>query len=410
MNRERAALVLERHGLEGLIVGDPLNVYHALGHWPQIARTRVGQPPTTFALIPRDPAQPVALVTSRFLHYYTWADAARVTPTPTWLYADAGDAVSGVPSNEPELCADRGLAALSPIEQRRRAALVAVPEARRRLADAGAAIVQAMRELGFWHGAVGVDHPVLEAVCARHDRPGRVVAADNILREIRLVKSPLEIALLRRAAQANVAATRAVAASARAGAHYSELRQRYALEAAQRGNSAVFLTIDRVSSDLADEAVRDGQMLFLDAVSHFRHYHGDFARTVFIGEPPAAARRAAAAAELAWGAVREHLRPGLRYSEIVQIGTDALKAAGHDTLVGFGPHSVGLMHTDEPGVDAQGFYRKADLVLEPNMVLSVDCPVMDTGIGGSAHIEDLMLITPHGAEPLHELAAAVIQV
>ncbi len=410
MNRERAAQVLERHGLEGLIVGDPLNVYHALGHWPQIARTRVGQPPTTFALIPRDPAQPVALVTSRFLHYYTWADLARQTSTPTWLYADAGDAASEALAAEPELCADRGHAALSPIEDRRRAALAAVPEARRRIADAGAALVQAMREHGLWRGAVGVDHAVIEAVCSRHARPDRVVAADNILREIRLVKSPLEIALLRRAAQANVVATRAVAASIRAGANYSDLRRVYALETARCGNTAVFLTIDRVSSDLVDETLRDGQMLFVDAVSHFRQYHGDFARTVVVGEPSRAARRAAAAAELAWSVVRERLRPGLRYSDIVRIGTEALKTAGHDTVVGFGPHSVGLMHTDEPGLEAQGFYRKADLTLEPNMVLSVDCPVMDTGIGGSAHLEDLMLITPNGAEPLHEVDAAVIEV
>ena len=29
--------------------------------------------------------------------------------------------------------------------------------------------------------------------------------------------------------------------------------------------------------------------------------------------------------------------------------------------------------------------------------------VMNTGVGGSAHIEDLMLITAEGAEPLHEI-------
>jgi Xaa-Pro aminopeptidase len=36
------------------------------------------------------------------------------------------------------------------------------------------------------------------------------------------------------------------------------------------------------------------------------------------------------------------------------------------------------------------------------MVLSVDCPVIDTGIGGSAHREDLVLITPTGFELLNE--------
>ena len=57
-----------------------------------------------------------------------------------------------------------------------------------------------------------------------------------------------------------------------------------------------------------------------------------------------------------------------------------------------------------------GFYGKLDLTLRENMILSVDCPVMSTGVGGSAHIEDLMLITAEGAEPLHEIGAPVITV
>jgi hypothetical protein len=44
------------------------------------------------------------------------------------------------------------------------------------------------------------------------------------------------------------------------------------------------------------------------------------------------------------------------------------------------------------------------------MVISVDCPVLDTGIGGSAHCEDLMLITEHGAECIHSEHEAVIVV
>ena len=44
------------------------------------------------------------------------------------------------------------------------------------------------------------------------------------------------------------------------------------------------------------------------------------------------------------------------------------------------------------------------------MILSVDCPVLATGIGGSAHMEDLMLITARGAEPIHDLSDAVVQV
>jgi Xaa-Pro aminopeptidase len=63
---------------------------------------------------------------------------------------------------------------------------------------------------------------------------------------------------------------------------------------------------------------------------------------------------------------------------------------------------VGLQHTDAPGL--------GDVVLEPGMVISVDCPVMQTGIGGSTHLEDLTLITANGSEPIHRVSAPTIQV
>lgn len=409
MNMARAIEVMEQFDLQGLVLGDPLNVFHAIGYWPQIALTKAGQPPGSFVLLSRDPARAPGFVTTHFIHYYTWADAGFEQPLEIWLYSEAGDDGLDLAMAAPEQCADRGLAPLTPVERRRRAAQQAVSGARATSHDAGAALVKAMRGLGLWQGRIACDHPVIAAVCAHHDRPGVVIDADNILRHIRMVKSPLELLLMRRASQANMRAVQSVAASVRAGASYRDLRQVYAEQTAQLGNRVTFLTVDRVSSELSDERIRDGQTLFIDGVSHFRHYHGDFARTVFVGEPTVAAERAARAAIAGWNAVREVLRPGIRYSDIVNAGLKAVQGNGYAGRVGFGPHSVGLMHTDEPGEDAQGFYRKADLVLQPNMVLSVDCPVMDTGIGGSAHLEDLMLITANGAEPIHDILEPVIR-
>ncbi len=412
MNLQRAQQVMEQNDLSGFVLGEPLNVYHALGYWPQIALTKTGQPPTTFALITREPGVGVGLVTTQFIHYYTWADAGFQSAAQVWLYSEPGDEQRAVPTATTTVdpFADRGLAPLSAIEQRRRATADAVPIDRRLLPDAGAALVRAMQQMGLWRGRVACDHAVVTALCQRHDHPGELLAADNLLRQIRIIKSPLELELMRRGAQANVEAVQAVTRSIRDGALYGDLRRQFAIETAQRGNRSVFLTLDRVSSELAEDRIRDGQTLFIDGVSHYRHYHGDYARTVFVGEPTASARRAANAAVTGWFAVRDRLRPGLRYSDLVRIGTEAVAAMGGEFRVGFGPHSVGLMHTDEPGVDAQGFYRKSDLVLEPDMVLSVDCPIMDTGIGGSAHLEDLMLITADGAVPIHEIDQPVLQI
>ena len=163
-----------------------------------------------------------------------------------------------------------------------------------------------------------------------------------------------------------------------------------------------------MTSEVADRELKDGSGFLIDCVSHACHYHGDFARTVFLGEPPRVMQEATRAMKIGWEAIREELRPGLRYSEIPPIGHKAIRAAGLDFDIPFSPHSVGLTHTDEPGQDGMPYWVKDDLTLEPGMILSVDCPVLNAGIGGTAHMEDLNLITAHGAEPIHEVSEPVI--
>ncbi len=299
MNMARAVEVMERHNLDGLVLGDPVNVFHALGHWPQIARTRQGQPPGTFAILARERIDEPGLVTSRFLYYYTWADGRQRDDVQAWLYTLLDDAGAEGPFPEYELCPDRGEAPMSTMEQNRARSLSYIPADRAWIGDCGAAIVKAMRDLGIWGGRVGVDHRATEEVLTRNDCPAERIWADNVLREIRLIKSPLEMVLMARAAEANVQALNAVGRAVREGAAYHELHQLFLAEAAQRGNRAVFLNVDRSSSEFNSRKIEDGQALFLDAVSHFQHYHGDFARTVFVGDPLPPARKAAEAAALA---------------------------------------------------------------------------------------------------------------
>ena len=347
---------------------------------------------------------------SRFLYYYTWADGRSRSDVQPWLYGDLGDSADLSPGPVFPFCADVGEVPLSGLELHRRDTLDRVASDQAQFRDTGAALVSAMKDMGLWRGRIGFDDPVIAAVMARHEHPGAAVQGDNAVREVRLIKSPLEQQLMARAAEANAQALLATAQAVRAGARHCDLQALFRAEAASRGNTSVFLNVDRVSSDLSTTKLVEGQALFLDAVSHFLHYHGDFARTVFIGEPRKSARRAAEASGLAWQAIREKLRPGLRFSEIAAIGQQAVRSAGYETNIGFGPHSCGLAHTDEPGEDHGGFWRKPDFVLEAGMVISVDCPVLDTGIGGSAHCEDLMLITSDGAQCIHSENETVISV
>ena len=158
-----------------------------------------------------------------------------------------------------------------------------------------------------------------------------------------------------------------------------------------------------------NKALRDGDCFAIDAVSHGFHYNGDFGRTVFIGEPSKSMKNATDAISLGWDAVREKLRPGLKYSEVRKIGRDAMKPSGFTYSVALTPHSIGLTHTDEPGKNGAGsFWQKDDLILQENMIISVDLPVLNTGIGGTAHLEDLTLITSDGGEQINDIGNRII--
>lgn len=411
MNFARAQEVMERFGIDGIVVGDPLNVFHMTGYYPQIGLTRPGHPPTTMAVLKRGESQPV-VIASHFIFYYTFADGGPRGDIRAYLFEaadDVGDAQRA--QADPAFFASWHETELTTVEHQRRSQTDRVLAGETLFQRSGAALAEALRDLGLWNAVLAYDHDVVRAVCERRDWSGALVPADNILRWIRMVKSPLEIELMKQGATANALAVEATVASLREGATYRDIRRLYEVELARRGNRPVFMTIDRVSSPLpGDYAVREGQSLFLDGVSHFQNYHGDYARTVFVGEPSVAARREADIAIRGWEAIRENLKPGMRYAEVSAIGLALLEKTGAASSVTFGPHSCGLMHTDEPASEMGGFYGKQDLVLEENMVLSVDCPSLATGIGGSVHIEDLVLITPDGAVPIHPVGAHVITI
>ena len=84
------------------------------------------------------------------------------------------------------------------------------------------------------------------------------------------------------------------------------------------------------------------------------------------------------------------------------------RCAGTAFSISFTPHSVDLYHADHVG--NMGSPPREDIVLKPRMVLSVDCPMGATGMGGSYHLEDLMLITEDGAEPINSIGTNVVRV
>ena len=418
MNLEQAYRVMEEEQLDGLVLAEPINVFHLTGHWGSLAK--MGYPAPAYALLSKDQGQPPGLVMAQFIYYYTYADGYFDFPLQTWLFSgwdrrlqnddSSGQSGGEPPANPAYIFEDKGEVDLREIEVHRRSTLDAALSEQKLSADARWALVNAVRGMGLDRGRIGVDHLVVNAIFETAGLDAVPVYADRALRRIRAIKSPREIELMTFSAQANAEAALVAARAARAGATYQELRAAFYSEAAKRGNLGVFMQVDTIGAETGDGEFRDGQAFQIDCVSHGFHYHGDYGRTVFIGEPTRSMKRATDAIALGWDAIMEALRPGLRYSEIRPIGMEAIRKAGHDLDVAFTPHSVGLMHTDDPGRADSPFYVKEDVVLAENMIISVDCPVRNVGLGGSAHLEDLTLITAEGGVQINDIGDRVIVV
>ncbi|MDE0488709.1 MAG: M24 family metallopeptidase [Gammaproteobacteria bacterium] len=418
MNLEQAYRVMEEEQLDGLVLAEPINVFHLTGHWGSLAK--MGYPAPAYALLSKDQRQAPGLVMAQFIYYYTYADGYFDFPLQTWLFSGwdrrlQNDDSSGQPGGEPPanpayIFEDKGEVDLREIEVHRRSTLHAALSEHKLSADARWALVNAVRGMGLDRGRIGVDHLVVNAIFETAGLDAVPVYADRALRRIRAIKSPREIELMTFSAQANAEAALVAARAARAGATYQELRAAFFSEAAKRGNLGVFMQVDTIGAETGDGEFREGQAFQIDCVSHGFHYHGDYGRTVFLGEPSRSMKQATDAIALGWDAIMEALRPGLRYSEIRPIGMEAIRKAGHDLDVAFTPHSVGLMHTDDPGRADSPFYVKEDVVLAENMIISVDCPVRNVGLGGSAHLEDLTLITADGGVQINDIGDRVIVV
>lgn len=396
LDRDRTAHILRSENLDALIVAEGRNVFHATQFFPLLEKMSLEA--TALAVIPADPKRPVALVIPAFSYYYIQADDGLPPGVQPFVFTSATDPA-------PRLHRLDG-SGIPPREVRRRAAVTtAAPYS----VDLSAALARALAELGTLSSAstrLGYDHPALPALLTRAAPASTLIFTDDTPRRLRFIRTPAEIRMMRLASKANVEAAHATLQVARELGSLRAIRQRFFAEVAARGNTPVFMVVNGASSETYDEPLREGSALMVDCVSQLRNFHGDYGRTVFLGEPPARMQRCTQVMASVWQALREELRPGLRFSEVATAGRRLLKQMDPDVPMSFNTHSVGLAHTDQPRFSLSG--ERADPVIEKNMILSIDCPLFETGLGGTAHLEDLVLITDTGAEAIHETAPATL--
>jgi Xaa-Pro dipeptidase len=232
--------------------------------------------------------------------------------------------------------------------------------------------------------------------------------APGLVERLRAVKDDDEVDALRLAcAAADAALAGAVADGVLAPGHTErevarELEERMVAHGA---SGPSFETIVAAGGNSAiphhrpsDAPLAAGDLVTMDFGALVDGYHSDMTRTVLVGPEDAVAdwqREVYALVDAAAAAGRAALRPGVATSDVDGAAREVITAAGYgEHFVHPVGHGVGLVIHEAPAMGAT-----ATATLEAGMTVTVEPGVYLPGRGG-VRIEDTLVVTASGAEPL----------
>ena len=252
--------------------------------------------------------------------------------------------------------------------------------------------------------AIGIDESLItfgEVDRLRQARPkARLSEAYAVFREIRMIKTPAEIARLRRAAEVNQKAMLDAIEVIHEGVEH-----RVVIEKLRQGMISAGATVSHDASGFAwrsnyshTEAssykAQAGDLFKFDVGCYLNGYAADTARTGVIGQPSREQQRHYDAVLEAQQLGIESLRPGMPANELYNIMQEAMrKKLKNPSFVrtNYG-HGIGRDVYDAPTIAGAD-----DTPFEAGMVLNVETPDHELGFGGLT-IEDTVLLQDTGVE------------
>lgn len=235
-----------------------------------------------------------------------------------------------------------------------------------------------------------------------------LVDASYLVSGLRLVKSPAEIAYVRRAAELGDAAWEAAVEAAHAGVAEADVLARM--------HAAIF---SGGGDDPANEFIigsGDGALmcryftgrrtlsaqdqLTLEFAGTYRHYHSALMRTIAIGTAPPRQHEMWSAGRDALLACEDAARPGATFGDVFAAHAHTLDAAGlgHARLNACG-YSLGATYAPN-WMDWPMLYEANPVVIQPGMVIFMHMIIFDETQGLAATLGRTSLISADGAEPL----------
>ncbi|HEX6013194.1 MAG TPA: Xaa-Pro peptidase family protein [Geminicoccaceae bacterium] len=271
--------------------------------------------------------------------------------------------------------------------------------------------------IGLEAWSAGLPHGLAEAL--RRGLPNaRWVDASWLIDDLRMVKSPVEQALMREAARVSDATAAAAIEAIGAGASEGHVAARaYAAMIEAGGTYPGFGPFIRPASRLGEEhtswgdgSFAAGDPVFLELSGCVARYHAPLGRLIHVGAAAPEARGMAAVCREAFAAVVDALRPGTLARDVYAAWQRVVDRAG---LGHYRRHhcgyvvGVGCPPSWTGGNRVVGLRHDSGLEIRPGMSFHVISWLMGTG-RGDFFVSDTVLLGASGPEVLTRTPTEVI--
>ncbi len=398
LNRDRANAIMDQEGLDALIAVSPNNVVYLSDYDTDFI---YDVPWLACAILPRSPDIAPCLITTEI-------EAVVLHERPTWM-PDVRLYYFGIYGGVLKVHTFADDVEFTEEEQAMRRMVDDVE--RNHYVGVFETAIKALQDMGLTKAKLGFDDTRFADVLGDAVKDATVVDATNLLFEIRMVKTPDEIDILRTAAKKNETAMKKAFAAIREGGTWEEVVTAYEVGVAEQGGRvlAAFNGAGRKSAGAGrvfkDYPIAQGDQICFDSMMRWRRYMGDCQRTVVLGEPSKKMEAYWQGYKAGVDAVYGSMKPGLSTGDLRSQAIETVRKNGCPTFELAFIHGIGLDHIEVPFI-AGG--TLGDFPIEENMVLNMDFELHEVGWGGM-FFEESMLITKDGAERLYTLPRDLIR-
>lgn len=265
-----------------------------------------------------------------------------------------------------------------------------------------------LEKIRFTKGRIGVEPPFLPSDSQdllRDALPNSAfLDATSVLENLRAVKSPTELALLREASAKITAAMQATISASSAGSTKHEIIERLRQEETKRGLEFDYCLLTLGASHNragSDQAWAEGEVLSIDSGGNLHGYIGDICRMGVLGEPDSELVDLLGEIEEIQQAAFSQVKAGVPGAAVIAAGQASLAEQPNRQYTDFFGHGMGLVSHEAPflltnhPVTYEG--RDADTPLKAGMVLSIETH-MQHPKRGFIKLEDTLTVTDTGYE------------